>query len=130
MWTMKGPSQKSSQWCYKLFTKEASLAEWAERIFTSMWWDYSLRNPAWNFKNSCKMYILLHNQSCFNIKIKWSPVTPLKSFFPSNLWVIFTLKQDTLCLSCGFASLACCHCLQRYAYPSLKVLSYHVCGFG
>lgn len=42
-------------------------------------------NPAWNFKNSCKMYILLYNQSCFHIKIKWFPLTPLESL--SNIYI-------------------------------------------
>ena len=128
MWKM-GISEGTSWFFLDVFThwwstEEVPLAKWTERTFTSIWWDYSLRNPAWNLKNSCKMYILLYNQFCFNIKIKWLPQ------LPSNLWVIFTLKQDTLCLSCGFASLACCHCLQGYAYPGLKALSYHVCGFG
>lgn len=40
------------------------------------------------------MYILLYNQSCFNIKIKWLPLTPLKSL--SNIYIearhpVFTL---------------------------------------
>lgn len=66
-------------------TEEVPLAKWTERTFTSIWWDYSLRNPAWNLKNSCKMYILLYNQFCFNIKIKWLPLTPLKAL--SNIYI-------------------------------------------